>query len=442
METRSRFAGFVGLAALIALAIGLTLVLKYLSTDSETATTYPISNFTPTTSQVEIDRSYPEPVVKITDTSAPVNLHPYPVPNATPEVFYNVPPPCQADAELIARSTQTSLPSSQNYVFSKPREITNTSSIIDVIQWLPDSRRLLLLGGNEKGQFVETFDIISEETYLYAQNLENPGLILWVPEEQAVAYVDRKTRSGITQSAIMLSTSVSETKVLLEDFSFVGNGRPALNVKLPDTLAQKLNPVYSFNPELWKYDKFHNEETEVWRRIEHKATISTNGARIAFYYSPWLLIVNTKTGQPCEIDLSPYSIRAIQAEWSKDGRYLAMLTTSDYPGRIMPFGHVAIFDLLTGKLVHIDKIRYTTKIDWLPYSHELLIFGLNDLALHDDHLYLINPEGMQLYPVLSDYKFWGSIDRGPDHILSPDGNLLAIRCQDGNLCIISVTSNP
>ena len=356
---------------------------------------------------------------------------------------YIQPPLCQPMSSATPEPTGPTL---EQFLFSSSQRVTTLHPVIDLIQWLPDSRRVLFLGGDGVGEAIETIDVFSGETQVYAQGLQNPSLVLWLPEENAVVYTDKETAlgSGIDRKALWISYGDPQNvQILLEDSDVIGTHAPL--PELPGNLAERLRPSLPFDPELWRYSKYPPETMQGWKWLGLGSYRSPDGSLIAFYGPPWLFLVDAATNQPCEVELgggSARPLRAFEVKWSADGRFLAMLTTADFPGELMPFAHLAIYDTASGSLFQSSQINYVTDMDWLTNSHYLLTLGFNNPSTQDHYLYAVDALTSEFHPLLEDQVFWGNFGSDQELFVSPDGQYLALRCRDGGLCLVEVVRNP
>ncbi|MBC7226218.1 MAG: WD40 repeat domain-containing protein [Thermoflexales bacterium] len=173
---------------------------------------------------------------------------------------------------------------------------------------------------------------------------------------------------------------------------------------------------------------------------EYNTAISPGGRWQAVYNCEHFLIFDGKTGQIKEIDLGEKFEEkrwALDAQWSPDGRTLAVRATM---GRLPnPFSFLLLVDPWIGEVREVSVLRpsYIHNLAWSPNGRFILLSGtisetnrvsyrLIDLSTGQEHpLYLLPPE----------------VRGGSSFAWSPDGDNLLINCTkpgEGALCIIQV----
>ena len=137
-------------------------------------------------------------------------LSPLPTPSATPPAAQpTIPPvmsgvitapeqipPCAFDAPPAqAAPTPSAAPSLEAYTFSEPQVVLTDARPLYFYLWLPDSQRLLLghLVDGQNGEELATFDVKTREMARYATWRKGSGKPVWLPGEQAVAFVSEWT---------------------------------------------------------------------------------------------------------------------------------------------------------------------------------------------------------------------------------------------------------
>jgi hypothetical protein len=273
-----------------------------------------------------------------------------------------------------------------------------------------------------------------------------------------VAYFDEKSdaATGQTRKELWLSYGNPEqAKRLLENSEALKDVIATLP-DMPQELLSILRPApLPFNPQAWMYPK-HPRYLQ-GGKINYSQPLysskSPTGSLVAFYGSPyWLFLVNSDTGQACEVDLgmsSQVPLYPIKASWSPNGRYLAMTISVYYPGTLMEFSHLAVLDTFTGEIYQPDLgISHVWDIGWMPDSQHLLALGrvrFNDKEGLVQQLALVNAQAKNFYIVLPNYADFGGGEVGSQMALSPDGQILAIMCDvvgESHLCTISIEHTP
>lgn len=379
-----------------------------------------------------------EPAVAATATYDPgVFQSPLPAPVEpilpTPTGWIIQPPLCQFEGKA---STQPEKPLDlDQFVFSEPKVILSDKPAIEIIEWLPDNQHLLLHIRNQPKQSIEVLDILTGQTEVYADNLQNASQIHWVAAENAVVYIDAKTQefSGVDQYGVWLSRGKGEPpQLLLEDTNQLQTEAGA--EQLPPEVAKVLNVYdFPFNPEQWRYEKYPENPyiLQSWMDKKFSSSVSPDGSKAVFYGVPWLYLVDLKTTQPCEIYLGK-NIRATKVAWSPDSRLLAMLTTqTEYPQELWPFSHLVFLNLETGEVYQPDlDILNVWEMAWASNSRYFIAMGETNTSEDSylkQQLSLVDILRKDSNVMLPDYVFGGA-QPGFQSALSFDNQKLSVSC--------------
>ncbi|PKO20358.1 MAG: hypothetical protein CVU38_20545 [Chloroflexi bacterium HGW-Chloroflexi-1] len=389
---------------------------------------------------------------------SPTPIEPSPVPTAVARrvpfcTFPGGPPPDKGG------------PSLDKYVFGEPQTILTDTVAIDIVDWLPDNRRLLIIRGGR----IETLDTRTGAVQVYSTEVSGDRPI-WLPQSQAVAYV--KAPIGVTEPSLWVSQGgAAAVRPVIESFSldtltvdssgyliyFTPPGQQPLPVpevargffqvqSIPVSQAELLYPKYPI-------DTGYKQYLMAARR--------PGGAQIAFYSDPYLYLYDVAQSRVCEVDLGvfgpeelpvfPYAVK-----WSPNGRFLAMLTTARFPGDLLSFAKLVILDATSGALIESESPLAYLSMDvaWGPDNQSLMMLGYDQIVdgRPIQKLRLVEAFSGKVRPALSERVFGGGAREGRQMAWSGNGHDIAVKCpiwakdkpqvvQD-QLCLISASMHP
>lgn len=372
----------------------------------------------------------PTPAEAVFQSPLPTPVGPTLTPPATPPYQ---PPLCKFEGDVAGKPAAPS--QLDEFLFSNPEVIFSREAPIEIIEWLPDNRHLLLHIRHQTRQSIEVLDTATGQTEVYANNLQSANQVRWVANENAVVYTDHKTQefSGVDQYGLWLSRGQEqEPQLLLEDAEQLRTEAGAR--QLPPEIAQALDVYdFPFDPEQWRYDKYPEDNyfIEAWAEKQFLSAISPDESKAVFYGIPWLYLVDLKTNQPCEIELGKY-VRAGEVAWSPDSRLLAMLVTrTDSPQMLWPFSRLVFLNTETGEIYQPDLgISYVWEMAWTSNSRYFIAMGETgdgENAYLQQQLVLIDVLGQDFKRMLPDHVFGGA-QPGFQLALSPDNQVLGVSC--------------
>ena len=390
----------------------------------------------------------------------------------------NVPKPKQPPQCSFPLAQITSEePTPEEYTFSEPQVVLTApeGNYYGIVEWLPDNQQVLITealrnnfviqNDNYPQQSIALLNPETGEMKVYTIRPETASSPLWQPGLNAVVYpavnfyqLDRKNRSAKFTRQIWVSYGNPDTAELLDDnlTQFPIASKPgASNIiylsdkkisKLDKTL-RKLTPLL-FDPIQWDYAKERRSKDPVSYEMAWQP-----GTSLVFLYNDgaikeggYTYILNTDTGQICELDLGGW---ADQARWSSDGRYLAFIQSVDY---FFPINSSAltVLDTITGDLftptvtpLETEGRHYVDGFAWAPDNRHLLAIGSISFPKDNEHkagLYLVDFVSGQSVHVTSEYE--SSLSPQNDNLAwSSDGSKVLIRCPSAaadQICLISV----
>lgn len=361
-------------------------------------------------------------------------------------------PLCQFNS--IPTST-VSAPPLESYVFSEPKVVLTSTGTIGIVGWLPDSERLLIVQDVPKTnrQTIATFNIQNGELRPYAERERSSAKPVWVSVSEEVAFTtvtDRQSELRISQGdPDTTQPLVSGLSSMFLGIDLAGQQLLYVTENQPQRLStlSKVAQTTNINLSRWEYPSLEPWKTPGMYRMAWRP----GTPQAAFYNSTYFFLADVESGQGCEIDLGKekgeggFQLWAVVAQWSPDGRYLAMLTTAGVP----PVRRVglSILDMNTGKLSPRHPEAYTAPgqyyvmgVTWAPDSQTVAILATVEEkeGAQLDGLYLVNVTTGENRRMLPQMTFPGG-GAGWNLAWSQDGNYLAITCLHGPLCLVKVT---
>ena len=407
------------------------------------------------------------------DTNPPINQptnqlenvvatlpYPAPVQEATPKTVLKT-PLCNFPLDI---PSSTEIGSSiSSYQFSEPEIVYRSESAVEIAGWLPDMERLLIGRSTLNGrQIIETFDSVSQETVIYAERDGEGGMPVWLAEIDAVAYAE------FVQDHEELWLSYGDP----ENLELIAADIQGWSLSGMEGKLIFFSPTIGDQPEIWNSKSKKLEFTPF--SLENRAyskygpgeyfqpvpgrTFSTAiqpGLKQAVFFGPGLFfLANFETGEVCELDLGigPNGFRsASDAQWSTDGRFVAMKITSSYPGAIQIENQILVLDLLSGEEYFPEiPVDYVYDFVWEPGHHTLAALG--KIGAIDGRakmgLFLIGVDEKMVRRILPEQIFgggaigmlaWGQDKIAINCIYWPDTALAIV---EGRVCLIDVDRQP
>lgn len=353
------------------------------------------------------------------------------------------------------------------YQFSEPRIVLKSETSIGIEGWLPDNRRLLISRYTQNGyKNIETYDILTGETHIYSEQYSS-GPILWLDELQAVVYpavVDDHDALWISYSA---SRKVEQIAPDIYNLSLASNGKDLVY----------FSPGLGDQPQIWRADTKTVQPLAIdlaaWSKPKllnsnanlsvpgknFKAVWQPGGNLIVFYGYPTLFFWDLSMSFGCEVDLGEAKnglpITVLNAEWSPDGRFLAMRTTAHTPGTLVSFSELFILDIKTGKVIKPKiETRIVYEFAWSLDIQNIAILG--DVGIIDRRsqlglfIYNVKDKEDNVKQVFLD-RFFGLNSSGM-LAWSSNKERMAINCNawsdsrpdtvESRICLIDITSQP
>jgi Tol biopolymer transport system component len=439
----------VEICALIALMVGLSFILRNRPETEESLTAASQPYPTPGIRESEM----PTPTV-----DQPVVSQTYPAPNEeiATQVSVTRPPACQLDFFTSKDGEITKA----DLEFSEPKVILSNQGAIGIVRWLPDNNRLLLASDTPSGgQRIETLDTQTLETQLLSERNGAGGKPVWLNSVGAVAFstfIDGHEEIWLSEGNPEKSRPINLDAI---GSSLSSDGERLLFLS-PNTSGTPqfwdpksgLTQQLSLNLMELEYPKANLSASSANSTLKFQSTWSPDGSKVVFYTNPWIYLFDIYTGQICEIELggAEYPRWAYTVQWSPDGRYLSLLTTTDLPGMPYTASDMILVDLSTGKQQIIPFApelspgqHYVTDLTWKndgTYLIALAVLRLPDGGGSEEGLFLIDPSTGIVQQVNSSMSLGGGTS-GWQLAWSNDSANIAVNCptpEQGRLCIIPV----
>lgn len=411
-----------------------------------------------------------------------------PVTETTPTISQQ-PPACTFP---LAQTTMTeSTP--EEYTFSEPRVVLNSNAGIEIVEWLPDSQRVLITRSirNTPNENIELFNPQSGELLLLAVRRSDMWFRpAWIERLKSVVSDRVIVSSSFGNDGQVISSSIVERHQLWVSHGGPDNAQILEDVQYSPAIVphERVTSSLVVKPDSSRIVYLKNTGEQPWQlysrmvsqdalEAEQQSVIQWNyggergglevsdemiwrfGTSQIFFYSfasptNQTLLLDIDTGQVCTLSFGGW---VYLARWSPNGRYLAIIKSR---GPKLPLGesyNLSVLDTATGRLYQIDSTKVgppemanccmhlIEEAAWAPDNRHLAIIGTADFSgtgthVRHDRLYLVDflsGEVENLFPafeVTSNYF-------GSGLAWSADGSKLLTTCptrQEGRLCIISV----
>jgi hypothetical protein len=405
--------------------------------------------------------------VFMTATSTPKQPTAVHTPEESATVKPQQPPACTFPLAQI--STKESQP--EEYTFSEPKVVLTApkGNTYNLAEWLPDNQQVLITEdlrnvdrGDDKSlqQSISLYNPETGEAKIIAFRDSTDARPSWLPDLNAVAYpsftitdINRKAGTYKVNRQIWVSYGDPDSAQILAEnlpqllFAVKPGGSEMLylsdkKISKLDKFLKKLTPSL-FDPAQWDYGKGRRDESPVSYDMAWQP-----GTPLVFLYSHaggsanggYTFILDTNTGQICELDLGGWASRA---RWSPDGRYLAFERSVVYVG-LTNSTDLLVLDTTSGQLytpiltsLDITRQHVIDDFIWAPDSRHLLAVEhtrSQDVHFVPRELYLVDFMADQGIQILPEYNFFGAGGAPKNNLVwSSDGSKLLIRCPVGEI---------
>jgi hypothetical protein len=343
------------------------------------------------------------------------------VPTATPPVAASAPQAQTMDQEIapctFAPQTQPSpvtLPLDA-FTFSEPQVVLTSTTQMVLLQWISETRSLLLHNHPDLTSpqaMIETFSPQTGKWKRYVEGQLGGASPVWVSREQGIIFTESspdgsyvlRFSHGIEQAIIDLAVDVP-SRGMIVDFT---RHQVLFLIKTHEQQLQIASVPYD-TPSLTATTF---DDVNINLQGRSGMALSPDGMQIAIYGHEGFYLQDRATGQICELDLGqvgPDKRLGFWPQWSDGGKYLALITTyGTREGEMLRMMDLTVVDMTTGQQQQIDfGGRCAYHIYWLPDTRVFLV-TVNDANEPNSgfkNLYLVDAVTFDVKNILPDYKF-------------------------------------
>lgn len=373
----------------------------------------------------------------------------------------------------------------EEYTFSEPQVVL--TGINNIVEWLPNNQQVLLtrrLDKNSRHQEIVLFNPQSSEVQVYAERESINEQPLWVDGADVILYpvvnVLNKTVDGKyippfdIQLQLWISRGDPNNAQLVEDRSITLDYVPYFSLASKPNNSQiiyrtsvdqeffqsdlstvpfeVLQPL-PFDSSQWEYRKDFRALSIYdmrWRPNSSQIFLYSNGD-----IGGYTFLLDSNNGNICELGLGREGNEngwALNARWSSNGRYLAVVRT--WGVRPIKTSDLVVIDTITGELYAMNLTspdikgqHFVVDVAWAPdNTHLAAVAQVVDPNSVSDYrklssLYLVDFRAKHVIQVSPSNAKIGS---GPGEVnlaWSDDGKQLLAKCpttQLGMLCLFNV----
>lgn len=407
----------------------------------------------------------PTVIIESKPIAIPVSVLPTPAVSDRPVCQFHGHAPDPPTASLLDK-----------FVFSEPRVVLTNTGSINVAGWLPDSQRILLARmpnpkvSNEYA--IETFNVRTGERVGYGTSTEVSGISpVWLPRDRGVAYLKDadSAPNDLLQLQVHISSGDTEPAKIVAE-------RVGWNLSL--TSDQEVAYYDLTRPgrlQLWdqttKRSKASNMDLSPWLAQDFLesyplgplSTWQPNSPQV-FFRIPFLngifLLGYRSNGTVCEVPIpgtsSEVPFYIIEAVWSPNGRYLAMIIGQEGARwGAVTYRNLMILDTVSGDWNQpVSDIWLVWDLAWDSNSRHLLVLGDQDIeGTVRQRLHLVDTFTNKARLMLPDQLFGRGSDTGSSQMnWAKNGKEIALVCPfvpegedamiENRLCLINVDIDP
>jgi len=364
-------------------------------------------------------------------------------------------------------------PDLDKYEFSEPRVVLADAIRTEIAEWLPDNSRLLVsrIDFQSDMERIETLDTHTGDVELYAKPNSHNGRPVWLPAIQGVAYADAlytargrqfELRIGRGQSVETETVVTSDGNNAALGFSLTiePGGRRLMylvdhaigRLQSWDSVAHT-NQATSFDVGEWLPPLDPSQPnaqyfvTPIW---------SPSGTRLAVFADQSLFLVEPGPNRVCEVNRGRWLfILPYASQWSPNGRYLAMIGSTELPDPLIRSSELLVLDVLTGELRRLPLSRkrdLITTLAWGADNQHLAALSIITPGTPHANLFLADVATGEVRPMLSEFTFGSGASWGQQMAWARNGRSLALECPalrdaDGTIiqsgvCLVSTETRP
>lgn len=348
----------------------------------------PERSSTPPTDTTASNFNQTKPTTTVAPPKPTVDRRPFnptPPPTTDPTPAAAVIPTCVFDSTAPAAAPAKETLAS--YQFGEPTVVL-IGDILGIDGWLPDNQRLLATHwlADEQIQAVETINVQTGATQRYAEkSAGSDGRSIWMEAEQAVFFTDRTPDGYVARIGRSVGGNLQTEEVqrdLQNSFATINPRQQYVGIAKDTPLQPQIvsNDLKTTStvviPALApQHDSLPDRNMGSFGEL--KSSWHPNGEEIAFYSSDGLFLVNARTGTTCDVDLGEMDGRqrwVLSANWSPDGQFLALLTSSGGSLGDLSFISLDVLERTNGRLysVVLDS-NYAIDVTWMPNSRHMIV---------------------------------------------------------------------
>lgn len=339
--------------------------------------------------------------------------------------------------------------------FGESKVVLTDTLGLRIVGWISNAelliRRDTVPGGN--GSAIEVFNVETRAVRRLAEG-RIWGRPIWSSQEEAVAYLlydeDRKMTSLVWQMPDGQPVRMLEGAVQPIVLSPEGRGAMAYSTATED-LRGKRFALQAGEDIRVDFARFAPPARHLGCGWKYDTAVSPDGKWQVVYNCENFLLVNSENGTIKQLDLGteiiegrPFPRWALDAQWSRDGRQLAIASTfGDFLPRIT---QLLVLDPWGEKVREIRRPPgiIFSEVDWAPEGRHLLVSGLEAIGEGTflPRMWLVDVKmgrirNLDLFPVAR------SEDPRGGAAWSPDGKHLLFYCRPKSasgsvLCLASV----
>ena len=339
--------------------------------------------------------------------------------------------------------------------FGEPKVVLTDTLGLRIVGWISNAEVLIqrdtLPGRN--GSAIEVFNVETQEVRRLAEG-RIWGRPIWSSQEEAVAYLlydeDRKMTSLVWQTLDGQPVRMLEGAVQPIVLSPDGRGAMAYSTATED-LRGKRFALQAGEDIRVDFARFAPPARNLGCGWKYDTAVSPDGRWQVVYSCEHFLLVNTERGKVKELDLGTEPLDgshlprwALDAQWSRDGRQLAVAST--FGDSLPRITRLLVLDPWGEKVREIGRPPgiIFSEVDWAPEGRHLLVSGLEVMGEGTflPRMWLVDVKmgrirNLDLFPVAR------SEDPRGGAAWSPDGKHLLFYCRPKSvsasvLCLASV----
>ncbi|MBX3053130.1 MAG: hypothetical protein KF753_16725 [Caldilineaceae bacterium] len=409
-------------------------------------------------------QTQPQPIAQMLqspiETATPAAPAPNPTVAATPI------PLCTFTVSATPPDPKQSI---DRFSFSEPQVVLTHTAAIGIAGWLPDSQRILITRDipGQARQYIETLDSETGKLLPYGERYGFSTKPIWLAAEQAVAFTDAtpdnqialRISHGSDKSIENIAGGLASPNVAAspDGREFIFFAKEAKERPVSIDIAQTRQEAFPFALPMMSPEELH-AIGQTFGPDPYRVVLGSNRDRFALFNDTGFFLTDRAAGKICQVDLGTKDhaqMWAMEAQWSSNGRYLAILTTiGDLP---IPFAGLTILDIVNSEIVQIDLgVSYIYEITWGGDNQFLVALGQIEIVEGTPlfGMYIVDTSSGGFRRILSDHIFSPGVYfyEGGGLAWSPNEKNILAKCPEWSkteptiiedrLCVIDVGKRP